>query len=65
MARYVVTAPVTVPGSGHGQPDRTVTRSQVVDLSPAEVAAIGAGNLRPVSATTMHDVLGEAVGASN
>jgi len=65
MAKYVVTAPVTVHGSGYGQPDRKADKGQVVDLSPAEVTALGASNLRAVSVTTMHDVLGEAVGASN
>jgi hypothetical protein len=65
VARYVVTAPVKVTGSGYGQPDRVVTKSQVVDLSPAEVTAIGAGNLRAVTTTSMHDQLGESAAVSN
>jgi hypothetical protein len=65
VSRYVITAPVTVPGNGPGQPPRTVTKSQVVDLSPAEVTALGAGNLRAVTTSTMHDQLGESAGISN
>lgn len=65
MTRYVVTVPVTVPGSGYGQPDRKAGKGQVVDLSPAEVTALGAGNLRAVTTTSMHDQLGESAGVSN
>ena len=65
MTRYVVTAPVTVAASGYTQPARTVLKTQVLELSPAEVTAIGAGNLRAVTtmtATAAHDQLGEAAG---
>lgn len=65
MARYVVTAPVTVPASGYTAPARPVAKGQVVELSPAEVTALGAGNLRAVTASTMHDQLGEGSGISN
>ncbi len=65
MTRYVVEIPVTVTGSGYAAPPRPLTKGQVVDLSAAEVTAIGAGNLRAVTATTMHDQLGEAAGVSN
>ena len=65
MTRYVVVAPVTVAGSGYTAPPRPVAKGQVLDLSAAEVTAIGAGNLRAVTTTTMHDQLGESAGCSN
>ena len=65
MTRYVVVTPVTVAGSGYTQPARTVAKGQVVELSVAEVTAIGAGNLRAVTGTTAHDQLGESAGVSN
>lgn len=65
MARYVVVTPVTVPGSGYGQPPRMLKKGDIVELSAAEVTAIGGGNLRTTSVTTAHDQLGEAVGVSN
>jgi hypothetical protein len=65
VTRYVVVTPVTVAASGYAQPARPLTKNQVVDLSAAEVTAIGAGNLRAVASTTMHDQLGEAAGVSN
>jgi hypothetical protein len=65
MARYVVVTTATVAGSGYTQPARTVTKTQVLELSAAEVTAIGAGNLRAVSSSTMHDQLGESAGISN
>ena len=37
----------------------------MIELSAAEVTAIGAGNLRAVSATTTHETSGEALGVSN
>lgn len=64
----MVIAPVTVAGSGYSQPPRTVLAKQVLDLSAAEVSAIGAGNLRAVSVmtgTAAHDQLGESAGVSN
>lgn len=65
MTRYVVAVPVTVAGSGYRQPARPVAKGQVVELSAAEVTAIGSSNLRAVSASTMHDQLGESAGVSN
>ena len=65
MARYVVTATTTVAGSGYTAPARTVAKGQVLELSASEVSAIGGGNLRAVSASTMHDQLGESAGVSN
>ena len=65
MARYVVIATTTVAASGYAQPARTVTKGQVLELSAAEVTAIGAGNLRAVTTTTLHDQLGESAGVSN
>jgi hypothetical protein len=65
VARYVVTAAVTVAGSGYGQPPRVVHVHEVLDLTPAEVTAIGAGNLRAASATTMRETSGEAFAVSN
>jgi hypothetical protein len=60
----VVTTAVTVAASGYAQPARTLTRGQVVELSAAEVTAVGSSNLRTIS-TSMHDVLGESAGCSN
>lgn len=65
MARYVVLVPVTVAASGYTTPARVLARSQTLELSVAEVTAIGSANLRAVSTTTMHDTLGEAAGVSN
>lgn len=62
MTRYVLTAPVTVPASGYAQPARVLPKGAVVELSAAEAATVGAGNLRT---TTFRDVLGESAGASN
>lgn len=65
MARYVVVTTTTVAGSGYTAPARTITKSQVLELSASEVSAIGAGNLRAVTTSTMHDQLGESAGCSN
>jgi hypothetical protein len=62
MARQLVTKPVTIAGSGYASPPRTLKPGDVVELSAAEVTAIGAGNLR---ATSFRDQLGLAVGVSN
>jgi hypothetical protein len=61
----VVTTTTTVAGSGYTSPARTVTKGQVLELSTAEVSAIGSGNLRAVSSSTVHDQLGEAFAVSN
>jgi hypothetical protein len=65
MARYVVTTAVTLAAVGYGQPARPLVKGQVVELNAAEVTAIGAGNLRAVATTTMHDQLGESAAVSN
>jgi len=65
VSRYVVTTTAVVPADGHGTPAQTVSKSQVLDLSPAQVTAVGAGNLRAVTTATMHDQLGESAGISN
>lgn len=62
MTRYVITVPVTIPASGYGQPARVLPKGTVVDLSPAEVTTIGAGNMR---VTLPRDFAGEEVGVSN
>lgn len=68
MARYVVIAPVAIPAVSYAQPARVHKRGDVVELSAAEVTAIGAGNLRAMSAqsaTSTRDQLGESFCASN
>lgn len=65
MSRYIVTAPVTIPATDYQHPAKVVLVKQVLELSAAEVTAIGAGNLRAVATTTVHDQQGEAVGVSN
>lgn len=65
MARYVVTSAVQIAALSYLQPGRAHKRGDVVELSAAEVTAIGAGNLRAVSTSTLHDQLGEAAGVTN
>ncbi len=71
MARYVVTASTKVTGSGYALPDRNLVKGQVLELTAAEVTAIGAGNLRAVTAGAgtgaagNRDTLGESFAASN
>lgn len=65
MTRYVVTAATTVAGSGYNAPPRVLHKGESVELSAAEVTAVGAGNLRAVSTTTTHEVSGEAFAVSN
>lgn len=65
MARFILTSPVSIAFANYFNPGRQHRKGDVVDLSPAEVTAIGAGNLRAVSTTTVHDQQGEAVGVSN
>jgi hypothetical protein len=62
MARYVLTAPVTIAAVSYTQPARVLPKGATVELSSAEVTAIGAGNLR---STAPRDQLGEGVGVSN
>ncbi len=65
MARYVVTSPVVIPDTDYLHKGRVHKKGEVVELSAAEVTSIGAGNLRAVTTTTMHDQLGESAGCSN
>jgi hypothetical protein len=75
MARYVITAPVVVPFVSYAQPARVLRKGDVVELSAAEVTAIGAGNMRAVVSNVTtgsmpggagnRDQLGEAFAASN
>lgn len=65
MARYFVIAPVVIPFVSYASPGKTVKKGDTLELSAAEVAAIGAGNLRAVAASTVHDQLGLSVGVSN
>lgn len=71
MARYTVIASTKVTGSGYALPDRNLVKGQVLELNAAEVAAIGAGNLRALSAVAgsggggNRDTLGTAFAASN
>jgi hypothetical protein len=62
MARYIVTKPISLAGSGYASPPRVHKIGDVVELSAAEVTAVGAGNVR---ATTYRDQTGLAVGVSN
>lgn len=57
-----MTADVTIAASGYGQPARVLKKGQTVELSAAEITAIGAGNMR---ATVQRDSLGEHVAVSN
>lgn len=63
MARYVVTTPVALAFASYLNPGRTLKKGDVVELSAAEVTAIGAGNLR--NGSTAHDSAGESFGVSN
>lgn len=65
MTRYVVTTATTVAASGYTSPGYTVGKGQVVELTAAQVSAIGSGNLRTVTSSTAHDQLGESAGVSN
>lgn len=65
MARYIVTTAAQIAFLNYTNPGRSHFKGQVVELSAAEVTALGAGNLRAVTTTTAHDQLGEAVSVSN
>jgi hypothetical protein len=60
-----VVKPVAIAFSSYTAPGRSHTTGQVVELSAAEVTAIGAGNLRAVTTAVLHDQLGESAGVSN
>jgi hypothetical protein len=65
MSRQVLIAAVVIPAAGYGQPERRHKKGDVVELSAAEITAIGAGNLRAASTANLHDQLGEAFAVSN
>jgi hypothetical protein len=62
MSRQVLTAPVTIAATDYQHPARILPKGATVELSAAEITAVGAGNLR---ATAPRDQLGENVGVSN
>lgn len=62
MARFVVTKAVLIAFVSYASPGRQHKAGDTIELSPAEVTAIGAGNLRAV---VQRDTLGEHVGVSN
>jgi hypothetical protein len=62
MSRQVLTADVTIAATDYNHPARVLKKGQAVELSAAEITAIGAGNMR---ATAPRDVLGEGFGVSN
>jgi hypothetical protein len=65
MAKFILTTAAQVAFVNYQSPGRTHRKGETVELSAAEVTALGAGNLRAVSTTTQHDQLGEAVGVAN
>jgi hypothetical protein len=62
VSRQVLTADVTIAASGYSQPARVLKKGQTVELSAAEITAIGGGNVR---ATVQRDSLGEHAAVSN
>jgi len=65
VAKFILTTAAQVAFANYFLPGRTHWKGQVVDLSAAEVTALGAGNMRAVTTVTQHDQLGEAVSVSN
>jgi hypothetical protein len=62
MARQIITKAVTIAATDYAHPARVLKPGDVVELTAAEVTALGAGNMR---ATSFRDQLGLAVGVSN
>lgn len=64
MSRIVLTSPVVIPATP-GQPAVILPKGTVLEATAAMLATIAGagGTTRPVSTTTMHDVLGEAAAA--
>jgi hypothetical protein len=62
MSRQVLTADVTIAATDYNHPARVLKKGHVVELTAAEITAIGAGNLR---ATAPRDQLGESFAVSN
>ena len=65
MARYLVTAAVTVAASSYASPGGYWPKGACLEATAAMVTAIGAGNLRAIDTAHQHDALGEAVAVSN
>jgi hypothetical protein len=65
VARYLVTAPVTVPFASYTSPGGYWWKGACLELTPAQVTEIGAANLRAIDNAHMHDALGEETGVSN
>lgn len=65
MAKFILTTAAQVAFANYLSPGRQHFKGQTVDLSAAEVTALGAGNMRAVTTTTAHDQMGEAVGVAN
>jgi len=57
-----MTAPVTIAATDYGHPARVMLKGMVVELSAAEITAIGAGNMR---APVARDTLGLNTAVSN
>jgi hypothetical protein len=62
MSRQVLTADVTIAATDYQHPERKLKKGHVVELSAAEIAVIGAGNLR---AAAFRDTTAEATAVSN
>jgi len=62
MSRQVLTQDVTIAATDYQHPERKLKKGQVVELSAAEITAVGGGNLRT---TTFRDQLGESHAVSN
>ena len=65
MARYVLTTAAAVAFANYLSPGRSHKKGDVVELSSAEVTALGGSNMRAVDTAHMHDTLGEAFAVSN
>jgi hypothetical protein len=67
MSRILITAPVTIPSAGPGQPPTVLKKGDVIEATPAMITALATAGAttRAVSTTTLHDQLGEAVGVVN
>lgn len=66
MTRVVTTVAVTLPATAKS-PAVVIPKGSVIEASAAEATAIttAGGTTRAVTATTLHDQLGESAGVSN
>ena len=58
MSRIVLTVDVVVGGI-------KIPKGSILEVTAAQLTAIGAGNTRATTSSLAHDQLGEAVGVSN